>query len=82
MIKHTIHYQISAIRKAGWIAFADELVTIMREYWHMKRALRKIIEILEKDHSSESHESYTGLGLSLHCDVILLMRELEKKVRL
>lgn len=42
MIKHTIHYDIRNIRKAGFIAFADDLVRIMREYWHMKRALKRL----------------------------------------
>lgn len=45
MVKHTIHYDIRNIRKAGWTAFADDLLKIMREYWHMKRALRRLKEI-------------------------------------
>lgn len=50
MIKHTIHYDIRNIRKAGWIDFADDLVKIMREYWHMKKALRKVRQLAEDYH--------------------------------
>lgn len=67
MVKHTIHYDIRNIRKAGFIAFSDDLMKIMREYWHMKRALRKI----KKACKDGSLFSIAAIG-----------SELEKKVRL
>lgn len=76
MIKHTIHYDIRNIRKAGFIAFADDLVRIMREYWHMKRALRKVKQLAEDYQLCK----VSGYDVSEQCKEICSY--LEKKVRL
>lgn len=76
MIKHTIHYDIRNIRKAGFIAFADDLLKIMREYWHMKKALREV-ERLAEDYQMMS---ISGYDVAERCKSIV--SDLEKKVRL
>lgn len=43
--KNTIHYQLEHLKRAGWIGFVQDFKKIMREYWHMKRALRRLKEI-------------------------------------
>lgn len=76
MIKHTIHYDIRNIRKAGWIDFADDLVKIMREYWHMKKALRKVRQLAE----DYQYMKVSGYEVAEQCQSIVC--ELEKKVRM
>ena len=76
MIKHTIHYDIRNIRKAGLIAFADDIVRIMREHWHMKRALREVARLAE----CYQMMSISGYDVAELCKSIV--SEVEKKVRL
>lgn len=42
MIKHTIHYQLGYLKRAGWVALAEEVREIVREHRHMKIALKKL----------------------------------------
>ncbi len=42
---HTIHYQLEHLKRAGWIALAEEVREIVREHRHMKTALRKLKSI-------------------------------------
>lgn len=76
MIRHTIHYDIMNIRKAWFIAFADDLLKIMREYWHMKRALREVSRLAE----CYKMMSISGYDVAERCKSIV--SEVEKKVRL
>ena len=67
MKRHTIHYQLRQVEAAGWLDFARDLRKLLREYWHMRRALQKI--------KKECRERYI-----LH--VSSAIDGLEKKVRL